>query len=189
MTGLENLREELRKRGFNSAQANSKIVLAVLGILTEKPELYEELKNAEKEIAECKSTYHGLLNLIGQFKRMSEDEERKLNSLKQEREHLADDIEEYVESFYAAINNAETPEIRDRIRIAQLFTNSVKTEAIADNAAYIMGLASILTGTPITDMTEFKRISKGELAGRFKEKCNSYGKRKATFDGDGWEVL
>ena len=51
----------------------------------------------------------------------------------------------YIDKFFAALNECETPEGRDALKKAQMFVNSVNIKTVYDNTAYINGLAAILT--------------------------------------------
>lgn len=51
--------------------------------------------------------------------------------------------------FGKSLEAMETPEARDQLKTAQLFTNTVKIQSKENNTAYIQGLAQILCGLTV----------------------------------------
>ena len=69
------------------------------------------------------------------------------------------EIEEYITSFCKDLEKLETPEARDRLKLAQLFANSVCVKTAYDNTAYIVCLGALLAGAKVNNVKEIKRIN------------------------------
>lgn len=160
MTGLDCLREELEKRGLSKAQINSKVAAVVLDVVARSGDKYTQMWKSEEEASKrerelknaimcAESRLQGLeisiLNAKGALD-LYEEKKRK--------------VEEYVNKFIDSLGDCETPEGRDTMRIAQMFTNSVSVDTKYDNTAYIIGLAAILSKGGISAMDELKKINK-----------------------------
>lgn len=150
MTGLECLKEELLAKGYTKAQTESKVVIGVLEVLAnDKTGIYKDLEKASRD--------HEAMRLAVSEKRrivsMYED------SLKHMTESFNEQCTERIEKFYEILGNAETPEGRDAIRIAQMFINSVDVDTKYDNTAFIIGLASILSRWNTGPMDELRKIN------------------------------
>ncbi len=165
MTGLELLREELKKRGFNDHNVNGKLVAAVLDILSNTDHAYSDMVKAEQELDAVRL----------RVKRKSLEYTRREFELKQAEQDFKQarwEVVQYIEKFNAALSECETAEGRDAMRRAQMFVNSVSVNSKYDNTAYIIGLASILTNGSIGAIDELKKVnpklfgseSKGELS-------------------------
>ena len=57
------------------------------------------------------------------------------------------------------MEQAETPEARDRLRVAQAFINSVDIDTKYDNTAFIVGLSALLSGVQINPLKEIQKIN------------------------------
>ena len=160
MTGLDCLREELEKRGLNKAQINSKVAAVVLDVVAQSGDKYTQMWKSEEETSkrECDA-----LNTIMQ----AEHKEIELNARIERAERALElckekkrQIESYVSKMCEALENCETPEGRDTMRIAQMFVNTVNVDTKYDNTAYIIGLAAILSMGGISPIDELKKINK-----------------------------
>jgi len=154
-TGLECLREELLKRGCNKAQAGSKVVEVVLQIIAnDETGIYTSLDKAREEYEACiakletstlelarvnadleEAREHGV-KLDWKRKRLLEKERAELQVQRDEVNKLKSDLEQ-----------RETPEARDALRQAEFFIAKTNVETVANNTAFIQGLAMVLAGT------------------------------------------
>lgn len=157
MTGIEDLRDELIKAGLTKASANSKAVSATIDVLTNSETKYLDLFCLEEEKKRVQSEFDCLSGEILFLK-------RELESLRKEKEHLSRErsqeevalekikkeqgevAEKYLEDIVKSLRECETPEMRDRMKLAQLFVDSVTVQTKYDNTAYIIGLADIIKG-------------------------------------------
>lgn len=138
MTGLELLREEMRKRGATQAQAESKLVPMVLDIVansgtayTDTAKAFEDLERLERQI-KCRmpTIEMARAELDGARAKLDEDRE----AFEAEKTQFAENLA-----------GLETPESRDEMRKAMYFKANCNVETEYDNYAYIAGLAAILS--------------------------------------------
>lgn len=158
MTGLDCLKEELYNRGFSKqAVEQSKVMPAVLDILSNANGQYMEIGDLQKEIIKLKvekeKMQHDLARLEQSRSALEWNFENKFNSRYTQ-------IEEYITKFMNAINTCETPEGKDALKTAQIFVNSVNVDTKYDNTAFIIGLAAILTRGDIAPIEELQKINK-----------------------------
>lgn len=162
MTGLECLRAKLREMGFTKAQTENRTVLAVLEILSgcneyrNEDKLLEEIKQLECRAnslaSTCKAYSQRLEVITGKFEKIKAE-------LKEASDACYKEEKEYIDAFFKALNEAETPEARDALRIAQMYVNSVTVNTKYDNTAFIVGLAAILSKGAIAPMDELHKIN------------------------------
>lgn len=156
MTGLDALREEIIRRGGTEAMAKSKTAALVLEILSEGKAystVQWEIEELERKLEYTKTA-------------PQRDAETKL--LKAEHVYCdarqmkaeVDEKVKYIESWVDGLNQCETPEARDNMRTAQVFINTVNVDTKYDNTAFIVALASILTGGKINGVKALKNINK-----------------------------
>jgi len=160
MTGLDCLREEMMNRGLNKAQCNSKVAAVVLDIVanagTKYQEIYEEEQEASKELRSIERHLKLIKDELSRTKLLLNKYEREIDEAAERREHC----EDYIDEFNKSLQKCETAEGRDAMRTAQMFVNSVDVDTKYDNTAYIIGLASILSGGKVQAMQELKKINK-----------------------------
>lgn len=160
MTGLDCLREEMMNRGLNKAQCNSKVAAVVLDIVanagTKYQEMYEEEQEASKELRSIERHLKLLQDELSRIKRLLNKYEREMDEAMERREHC----EDYIDEFNKSLQECETAEGRDAMRTAQMFVNSVDVDTKYDNTAYIIGLASILSGGKVQAIQELRKINK-----------------------------
>lgn len=145
MTGLDCLRNELTARGFSKAQVDSKVVAGVLDILSESGTVYTELYEAQKELSLVKASTAAEMS---NYRREIESTQHNLAVMVS-----------YINNFKEEIKKCETPEARDKMRIAQLFVNSVDVETPQNKTAFIVGLASILADGKIGMLESLQKIA------------------------------
>ena len=153
MSGLDLLREELKRRGFTPTQVNAKSVAAAFDILSQNGDTYTKLQEAEqaatkeltKLLSECRK-------LTAQRDELSREFETLL------KQKAADD--EYMRAFNESLLECETAEGRDAMRRAQVFVNSVDVNTKYDNTAYIVALGAILSSGKIGAISELRKINK-----------------------------
>lgn len=153
MTGLDCLKEEMKKRGLNQAQCDSKVAAVVLDILanadTNHTEEYQKKANLQILDAKINSQKMNLKSL----EMACEYERTKVLKWR-------DEIETYVNTLLSELEKCETPEGRDRLKAAQMFVNSVSIDTKYDNTAFIIGLSAILSGGKLAPINELKKINK-----------------------------
>ena len=155
MKALDEIREELKKKGANSGQLSSKLLPMIMDVVSGAGDKYSAMYKLENDIMSLRVSF----DVINKAKKNLEAD---VNWLKDERQTIIDEINEeiggYCEKFIKALNECETPEARDRLRIAQMFVNSVHVEGVNDNAMYIAGLASILSNGEVAALDELQKM-------------------------------
>ena len=160
MTGLDCLREEMKNRGMLQSQIDSKVVPVVLDIIAGSEMKYTEMWKEETEETkrlsqlkkEIRSAERRLQYLEGRLSEMLREEEKAM----QDRKHR----EDYIDEFNKSLEECETAEGRDAMRVAQMYVNSVDVDTKYDNTAYIIGLAAVLSRGKINAIKELKKINK-----------------------------
>lgn len=156
MTGLDCLREELLAKGFNKQQVNSKIFLGTLEVVANSQGKYTDLDRLEEDIKKLKSEAEDL-NAAVRNLTYFRDTLKKQISEKIEMEYGP--IQEYIDSFFEALKECETPEGRDALKAAQVFVNSCSVNTKYDNTAYIIALGSILSKGGYYPMEELSKVN------------------------------
>lgn len=146
MTRLECLREELIKKGYTKQQANSKVVVGVLEIVAsgsyaDENKILDEIQELETSRRVTKQAIHIYEQRYKSLRKCADEMEQKL---KDAADRMYSEQKAYINSFFEALEECETPEGRDAMRTAQMFMNSVPSEKY-DSAAFISGLAAILS--------------------------------------------
>lgn len=163
MTGLECLREELERRGATKNQINSVVVGMVLDIVSESGNIYQRTAEAENKLRHIEKVYDGTkLELESLNRRLDKKNDEIVAQIKEAQKILDeknDEYLEYIEAFQNALNECETSEGRDAMRIAQVFVNSVDVDTKYDNTAFIIGLSAILTSGRIGAIEELKKVN------------------------------
>ena len=157
MTGLDCLREELKKRGLTKAQIMSSTVAVVLDVLSQTGTQFTDVVKAEQELERIKADIRAekwnlrqleaeLVGINDAVNRERKARDAQLNAKYAKLNEKWDELHSYAEEFNKSLLEAETAEARDRLRIAQMYTNSVSRENGYEETAYSIGLASILCG-------------------------------------------
>ena len=169
MTGLELLQEELLKKGFSRTQAEAKVVAGVLDILSKSENLsvYTDYLLAKRELA----------NVREKVSRAREDAEhwaerareslddlseanQELRALRRELDPIKQGvINEAMAEIRKELERCETPEAKDRIRLAELFKKDVHVDTKYDNTAFIVALGAIYAGRKIEPQEEIVKIN------------------------------
>lgn len=164
MTGLEALQEEMLRRGCTTQQVKSKAVAVVLDIIAKTPdkspfEREWDLKHEQEELERKWAKYRvdreyweQQIFVANEARSKAMEEQTKLKTMERE---SADRIKA---ELIAELEKCETPEMRDRIRMAKLFQELINVDTKYDNTAYIIGLSSILCGSGIP-MKELKTMN------------------------------
>lgn len=156
MTGMELLQEELINRGCTESQVNSKVLPIVLDIVSNSNGEYTDaakmLAEIRADISEKKSYLQDLSCAIKRLEARSRYECERI------KEQYAE-CDEYIKAFNKSLEECETAEGRDRLRLAQMYTNSVNIETKYDQTAYIIGLASVISGGNIAPIKALKQIN------------------------------
>ena len=139
---LEEIRKKLVEHGLKEQQAKSKTVAMVLDILKGEGDDFLKCCNLEKEIQHAKVRFENArFNAV-----IAENDYKNMKALVEDQTTIYKQKNKaYIDKFFAALNECETPEGRDALRKAQLFENSANIKTVYDNTAYINGLAAILT--------------------------------------------
>jgi len=164
MNGIECLKTELLKRGFTKQQADSKVVLGVLEILSGSNGQYAKM---DKIIDEVNDLENRKLRLEAETR----EYEKKRNAIRDNMENIIREINdlanrrynaalEYIERFFKSLDECETPGGRDALKAAQMFVNTVDVDTKYDNTAFIIGLASILSQGNTAPIDELRKINK-----------------------------
>lgn len=156
MTGLDCLREELLAKGFNKQQVNSKILLGTLEVVANSQGKYTDLDRLEKDIEELKSEAEELKEAVRNLTYFRDTLKTQISE-KIEMEYGP--IQEYIDSFFEALKECETPEGRDALKAAQVFVNSCSVNTKYDNTAYIIALGSILSKGGYYPMEELSKVN------------------------------
>lgn len=179
MTGLELLKEEMEKRGCLKSQIESKVVPIILDIVSQSGNTYTATCREEAHLKEIEQKITWEEHRLSRIKHECESIQNEIKNLKGERNtayrEVAKDVIDYIDNFNKALQEAETPEARDRLRTAQVFVNSVNVDTKYDNTAFIVALASLLTGLPYSPVKELKKINK-------KININKYGLNDMEWD-------
>ncbi len=171
MTGLDCLKEELLKRGARKQQVESQIVPLVLDIVansngefTDYGQLTDDVQRLRKTVDSLQGRYSELmseyvkLNVQVTYLRT---EKRELHE-KARAEFLSSEAghaQQYADKFFKALEDCETPEARDRLRAAQVFTNTVNIDTKYDNTEYIRGLWILLSGTSLNGLDKLHKMT------------------------------
>ena len=158
MSGYDLLKQELLSKGYTKQQVDASIVKGVLEVLAgESGSAIMDLKELTKEREE--------------LLRQNEDYSQRLRNLKNDFDEIKNEIEQfaqklymdqkqYVDRFFEAIEKCETPEQRDRLKLAQMYVNSVNVDTKYDNTAFIIGFASILSPGGMGAITTLRKLNK-----------------------------
>lgn len=149
MTGIELLKSELKAKGFKCSKIhmNIELITAVVDVLSENKEevnaaklfydlAEEKLKKAEQLKRDAR--HHEAIATRAEHNAKNHD----VNAQASEREALA--AESRMREIESRIGDMETPEARDRIRLADIYEKMTDRKTCYDNTAYIKGLAAIL---------------------------------------------
>lgn len=163
MTGLELLKQEMINRGCTKAQCDSKVVLVVLDIVSKADGKYLLLAELESTIKSKRLEITCLQDQIEQLKidrQKAKKEYEEMEQLRYNRKmKKLQETDDYIKKFFEALEQAETPEARDRLRVAQTFINSVDIDTKYDNTAFIVGLSALLSGVQIHPLKEIQKIN------------------------------
>lgn len=156
MNGMELLRKELINRGCTASQVNSKVLPIVLDIVSNSN---GEYMDAAKMLAEIRADVYReksyLQDLKAHTKRLQDTANAECHRIKEQ----WTECDEYIKAFNKSLEECETAEGRDRLRLAQMYTNSVNIETKYDQTAYIIGLASVISGGNIAPIRALKQIN------------------------------
>ena len=173
MTGRQIFITEMQKRGMTNQQINSKVLAVALDILSDNEDLiFEMVKDLEDKVVELKSE-------IRRYEEMATKAETEYLKMKKQFNdfeialtnsalQIWRDSATYIAEWLESLKNCETAEGRDLMRKAQVFINSTDVNTKYDNTAYIIGLASILSGdTNSSPIAQLKKINPklGEVPG------------------------
>lgn len=164
MTGLECLKEEMKARGLLKSQIESRATMAVLEILSNSGGRYTDMERLDEELRELEKRKSALIAVCAEYERRSQELRDKYNgTIRQIDKYALDKYEhtiDYINRFMKALEEAETPEARDALRVAQTFVNSVTVDTKYDNTAFIVGLAAILSKVKESPIESLAKINK-----------------------------
>lgn len=163
MTGLECLKEEMKARGLLKSQIESRTTVAVLEILSESGGRYTDMDRLENEIHDLEMKKARIEREVEAYRRKVEDIRQKygatIDLIDRYAQEKYDRTVAYINRFMKALENMETPEGRDKLKIAQTFVNTAKVDTKYDNTAFIAGLAAILARAPEMPLDKLKEIN------------------------------
>lgn len=152
MTGLDCLREEMKKRGCSKQQIESQTAAVVLDILANMGTINADIVESEKQLAETKRKQEREL----QYLEIRRVEAKRREAELQER---LDEQKAYVENFLNELSDCETPEARDAMKRAEWFKRSVEVNSKYDNTAFIIALGAILSGGKYDAVEELWKLN------------------------------
>lgn len=152
MTGLECLKEELQRRGCTKAQCESKVIAIVLDILTDAENNHEEEYRIKADIDAMELRHQSILRTIDAEQKAWEEDCKKY------KQQILD-MDSYLQNLFTAIEQCETAEGRDTLKLAQMFINTVNIRTAYDNTAFIIGLSAILSHGDVAPLEELKKMN------------------------------
>ncbi len=152
MTTLEYVKRKLMDRGLTRQQCEAKLVPVVLDIIMECGDNVQEFQTKEK-LERLKEDCVEAQKYLEKLRNLYREEIQK-------QQEWRDDIESYVNNLLSQIEKCETAEGRDRMKLAQMFVNSVNVDTKYDNTAFIIGLAGILSKGEVAPVDELRKINK-----------------------------
>lgn len=151
MTGQALLNQKLKEQGFTQKQIDSKVVGAVLDIIA-NDNIFLDVNSARQELEILRGYAEKQKNRINR-------EEKEFLHRRQKYMEEYCEKEKYITNFLQKLSECETPEGRDRMRMLQMYINSIDDISSASaNAAYIAGLASIIAGSDIKGLEKLEKI-------------------------------
>lgn len=148
MTGKEALIQRYQERfGVTQAAATSSInsngVQRVLTILAEEQGLLSKVVSdeIERKTREAQS-------LMTQAQEREATAREKIKEADWTREELYEQLQKS-KSMYESLQSVETVEAKDRVRLLQIYKDTVDVQTPQNNTAFIAGCAAILSGTQI----------------------------------------
>lgn len=173
----EEVKEELIRRGLPKSSVESKYVPQVLDIVY-GTDFFVKLSELEAEVA-YQERKLALLN-----RRITNASEAYTKSLYTSKEEI-DGCIDYIQGWYEDLCICETPQERDKMKIAQTFVNTCEVKTCYDNTAFITGLGAILSGETMTPIETLKSINPGLFSKmEIPPKQTEWTKKvRETFDG------
>ena len=157
---LQELRGKMYEKGLMKQSVESKAVTIAYGIMSECETTAADIAENEAQLRRTKTDISDCERQLSYKRWNLERQEEDLTKYRQNLDNKKQEIEGYISEFYEKLNQCETPEARDAMRIAQMYINSVDVETKYDNTAFIVGLAAILTGKTMEPVEELKKINK-----------------------------
>lgn len=148
----ETLKEEMIRRGATKTQAESKSVAIALDVIASTNGLYSN-------IHEQQMVLDRLCQQIEQAEIWHNKEEKRRKAKLDAMVKEAEQYTAYIEDFCKKLSECETPEGRDKMRVAQMFINTVDIDTKYDNTAFIIGLASIISGEAGVAIDRLKKVN------------------------------
>lgn len=139
-TGYELLMGELEKR-FNKSKvsSNEKFIHAIVEILAEIPDKVA-LELAQKKLDEANANVELARRLNNSAAYRDNEARSSLRQIERENEE-AKELYAHLEDLKKKIESCETPEARDKLRLAEYFSSRCE---YTDSVAYTRGLSNIL---------------------------------------------
>lgn len=138
MTGIDALREKLTEMGANKAQLDSKVIPMMLAIFADESNAIDAYKAFEETWIEARKAAQEAMTIQDRSRKWEERLEERQNAIKR----MLDDLTRKAEK----IATCETPEGRDRMRLALWFKDNAYTDNVYQRTEYNKGLAAILAG-------------------------------------------
>lgn len=149
----EQLLADMRKLGYTpTMKVLPKAVYYAVALMQDKLDeidfvaLIEELYEERSRLKELEGKYRDKLYKLSIAERdislLKDEVQKKIDELENAKKQAIEEISE----LNSAIYNCETPEARDKIRLADFFESKSEVISEYDRTAYIKGLGAILGG-------------------------------------------
>lgn len=155
MTGYELLKNELISRGYHVSKinANEEFIKSIITILSDETVrndidlAAEEHKKALKAREEAEGYFYSAC--------------RKMNEINA-RQILLDEKEKEINQKYEALNETETAEARDKIRLYTMFMSDLPRYTDSDVKSVIYSMGAILSGQAVQFSSDSKGVKNHE---------------------------
>lgn len=152
MTGIEQLRKRMTELGAPASSTKSKAVEIILAIFADNqnaPSAIKLLEEVKAEYRAAEGEYEALRNNLWKEKAEIDKRLQEANGVKRDAERRLEEIEQ----LKLEILKLETPEARDRYRLAEHYKQAVRVTCGArlddyESQRFITGLSRILAGAP-----------------------------------------
>lgn len=134
---LEFVKMELIRRGFNTGSTTAKAIPAVIDIVANTDRNWQDYAEALQDLEAQRAN---LENVQYNWQRKISSEQWKAERDQEEAKKVLADAEAKAAKIY----QCETPEARDRMRMALFFVENTDVDTKYDNTAFIRGLGAIL---------------------------------------------
>lgn len=158
-SGLDCLKEEMRKRGCSKAQTESTTAAVVLDICTNSGHVYQDLAKAYGELSRVEDEIEQNKSMIRRYQDALNDVQERYLREREKTQRILDEVAKEMEDFNKEVSRLETEAARDAARLARFYVNNTNVDTKYDNTAFIIGLGAILAGGSVDAVEELKKIN------------------------------